>query len=109
MSPHPRQYRSMSLIKKMRTSTARSAAFAGAAKRLKLRTVRIKSLSSRLTRARRGGSPSREHARGCHHNSLENSNICVFGNIQTLTRVFLPETDMRLSQRNLGAPRVAHE
>jgi hypothetical protein len=46
---------------------------------------------------------------GCHHNSLENSNICVFGNIQTLTRVFLPETDMRLSQRNLGGPPVAHE
>jgi len=44
---------------------------------------------------------------GCHRNSLENSNICVFRNIQTLTRVFLPETDMRLSQRNLGAPPVA--
>jgi hypothetical protein len=44
---------------------------------------------------------------GCHRNSLENSNICVFGNIQTLTRVFLPETNMCLSQRNLGAPPAA--
>jgi hypothetical protein len=43
----------------------------------------------------------------CHRNSLENFNISVFGNIQTLTRVFLPETDMCLSQRNLGAPPVA--
>jgi hypothetical protein len=33
------------LIKKMRTSTARSVAFAEAAKRLKLSTVRIKTLS----------------------------------------------------------------
>jgi hypothetical protein len=41
---------------------------------------------------------------GCHRNSLENSNICVFGNIQTLTPVYLPETDMRLSQRKqIGA------
>jgi hypothetical protein len=42
-----------------------------------------------------------------HRNSLENSDICAFGNIQTPTRVFLPETDMRLFQRNLGAPPVA--
>jgi hypothetical protein len=36
MSPHRRQSLSMSLIKKMRTSTARSEAFAEAAKHLKL-------------------------------------------------------------------------
>ena len=30
-----------------------------------------------------------------HRNSLENSSICVFGNIQTPTRVFLPEASMR--------------
>jgi hypothetical protein len=53
--------------------------------------------------------PSVNTPDGCHRNSLENSNICVFGNIQTLTRVFPAETDMRLSQRNLGAPPVANE
>src|SRR5216684_8456246 len=43
----------------------------------------------------------------CHRSSVKNFYICVFGNIRTLTRVFLPETNMCLSQRNLGVPPVA--
>ena len=87
-------------------------AFAEAAKRLKLSILNC-TYQKPYHDYRKGSTevacPPVNTPNGCHRNSLENSNICVFGNIQTLTRVFLPETDMRLSQRNLGAPPVAHE
>ena len=43
----------------------------------------------------KGGLVLHEHARQLSPQHLENSNICVFGNIQSLTRVFLPEANMR--------------
>jgi hypothetical protein len=45
MFPHRCQFLNMSLIRKMRTSTARSAASAEAAKRLQISLVRIKRLA----------------------------------------------------------------